>query len=323
MNRNNPSSPFDRAMVERAVEKYLLDMHDAARRILGNDRDAEDATQTAVEKVLKRPPGREIKELRSWLCRVAINSAKDLARKRKASREVLGKEEQENNTDPHADFRRSVPLRLDMLQLFDRTWNLLDESSRENATLYLEVTFGHRAEAELAEQLDVQLDEVRNRRWRGKRALGEAGAAAVLATDPGEGKNRCVIPFGLASRKNDSPELLAEVRTHIRACEKCRRRRDDRKGLMRFVLGIPGLALAGDLVDRLLPTATHKVAVASFVTLAVVAFPYIPVPGWNDASPSNPATEAPPTFAPFAPPPPVAPPPVAPQRAASAPGSPG
>ncbi|MFD5248349.1 sigma-70 family RNA polymerase sigma factor [Amycolatopsis sp. NPDC058340] len=283
---------MDRAIVERALEECLPDMRDACRRILDNDRDAEDAAQTAVENALKRPPGKEIKNLRAWLCRVAINSAKDLARTRKARREVL-EEGNQANTDPHADFRRSVPLRLDTTRLLDRIWNFLDKPAQENAALYLEVTFGHRKEAELAERLGVRLSEVRNRRWRGRRALGEAAAAAVLVTDPGEGANRCLIPFGLADGKEDSPELLDKVRTHVKACEKCRKRRDDRKGLMRFVLAVPGLAFAGDLLHRLLPTAKHKVAAASFVALVAVTAPYVPIPGWNDASPPSPATTAP------------------------------
>ncbi|MFJ8912682.1 RNA polymerase sigma factor [Amycolatopsis sp. NPDC102389] len=292
-------------------------MNAACFRILRNHRDAEDATQTAVENVLKRPPGKEIKNLQAWLCRFAINSAKDLRRQLKASRDVPEEGDHEN-ADPHADFRRSVTLRLDTMQLLDRIWNLLDKTYHEDVTLYLEVTFGRRKEAELAEQLGIRLHEVRNARWRGKRALREAATVAVLVTDPGEGQNRCVIPFGLASRKEDSPELLDDVRTHVKACEKCRRRRDDRNGLMRFVLAIPGLAMAGELLRRMLPTAQHKVAVASFVMLAVVATPYIKLPGWDDASPSSPGTRAPSTpspglSAPLAPAPaPVAPPGTAP-----------
>jgi len=307
------------------VEKYLLDMYAACLRILENVLDAEDATQTAVEKVLKSPPGKEIKDLHAWLCRVAINSAKDLARKRKASREVLEEGDQEN-TDPRADFRRSVPLRLDMLQLFERTWDFLDKPSQENATLYLEVTFGHRKEAELAMEVGVRPNEVRNRRWRGRRALAEAGTIAVLVTDPGEGTNRCLIPKGLVGDKEGSPELLAKVRTHIAGCERCRRRRDDRKSLMRFVLAIPGLAFVGDLLHRLVPTVKHKVAAASFVTLVAVTFPYVPIPGWNDASPPSSTTGAPPTatLGPPAPLPPVVPPvvpPVAPPAASIAPAA--
>ncbi|UMP04802.1 RNA polymerase sigma factor [Amycolatopsis sp. EV170708-02-1] len=288
-----------------------------------NDRDAEDAAQRAVENVLKRPPGKNVDNLRAWLRRVAINSAKDLARELTARREVLDEGNQEN-TDPRADTRGSVQLRMDTLQLLDRTWSFLDKPSQENATLYLEVTFGHHKEAELAERLGVQPSEVRNRRWRGKRALGEAGAAAVLVTDPGEGANRCLIPSSLVGTRTGSPELLDKVRTHVKACEKCRRRRDDRKGLLRFVLAVPGLAFAGDLLHRLLPTAKHKVAAASFVTLVAVAAPYVPIPGWNDASPSSPATSAPstPTLGPPAPLPPAVAPPPAPTNAEPTPGAP-
>ncbi|WP_410579719.1 RNA polymerase sigma factor [Amycolatopsis sp. lyj-108] len=269
-----------------AIGQYLPDMYAACFMIVKNVHDAWDATQSAVEKVLKKAPGKDVKDVRAWLCMVAINSARDLLRKRQASGGDMWREI-EDSADPRADFLRTTRLRLDMLKFLDRVWRFLDKTLHEDVVLHLEVALKLSTEAELAEQLGVRLNEVRNRRRRGAKALRDAATVTVLVTDPGEGPNRCVIPRCLAERKEDSPELLREVRTHIGACKRCGRRRDDRTALMRIILAVPGLAMAGDLLNRFLPTVKYKVAAATAAAV-VISIPLLPHPDAGEALPAGP-----------------------------------
>jgi len=259
---------------ERFLEQYRDEMTLAARRKVDSDHDAEEARAAAALKALRKPPGKDVKDLQAWLCKVAINSARDLQRQRnrQASRETVDEAGWER-ADPRADTLRTVRFRADTLAFLERVWNLLDKSRYEDVALYLDVELERCTEKQLAEQLGISLNRLKGRRRRAGKAVQDAATVAVLIVDPGEGKDRCAVPLALAAGQDVSPELRRKVRTHVRACPPCRRRSADRNALLDVVLAVPGAAVAGGLLLGWLTKlrAANGAVAASAAAVALVA----------------------------------------------------
>lgn len=270
-------------------QQYWDAMFKACYRILRDKTEAEDATGEAILKALGNLPKTFDKDPRFWLCTVARNVAFDRRRKIK--------EEQEFTRTAHVEARdplRVSQIQLDTRKLLERVMGLVDESLHDDVGLYFDVLFGNFTEQQLADLARVERDIIKGRRRRARAAVRDAAAVVCLTTDPGAGKNRCVVPFSLARNRKDSPELLATVLTHVRGCTRCQCRWKEREPLLRAILAIPGLALAGSALDRLLRTSTQtKLAAATSVAAvaAVILVPGPTGPGQDHAVPPAPSTE--------------------------------
>ncbi len=153
--------PASRAWV---VERWSPPVFRFARRMLGNDEDARDATQDTLVKVLRNlhryDPNRPFS---SWLFGVARNTCIDEHRRR--TRRAW--EEPRDVVD-----RSATPLQeVTRVQRAER----LEQALGELAPLYREVLilyhFEHLKYSEIADALDIPIGTVMNRIFRARRKL--------------------------------------------------------------------------------------------------------------------------------------------------------
>jgi len=90
----------DRAARERLVRAHRREVYRIACAILGDEDDAEDATQEALVRMLRGLRGfDERRDFRAWLRRIAVNCAIDVRRRRRPEAEAV---EAEAPGDPAA-----------------------------------------------------------------------------------------------------------------------------------------------------------------------------------------------------------------------------
>jgi len=282
--------------VEQGIEQHWQAMHRACYRILGNATDAEDATNEAVLKVLGNLPDTRVENLQAWLCKVAQNAARDQLRKTKGTRDIESRAHR-THIEMRDDPFRVSQIGMDTRLLLERVTRLLGEPFREDVGLYLDVLLENLTERQLADRVGIPLNTLKTKRRRAREAVQKAATVVCLTTDPGEHPNRCLIPLSLARNKEDSPELLRVVQTHIDSCPRCQGRQKDPTSLVGIVLSIPGLALVGNLLNRVLTTPTRtKLAAAAGagVVSLVVLILATSSPESGRAMPTTPTTQQPP-----------------------------
>lgn len=118
------TAPLDELAFASLVRKSEGTMYSAAIAILRNEQDALDAMQDAALKAWKKLPSlKEQAYFQTWITRITIRSAIDIARKRKPEVPFL--------IDPPAPRERTSE-RLDI----ERAINALDEKTRLCTVLY-------------------------------------------------------------------------------------------------------------------------------------------------------------------------------------------
>jgi len=97
------------------LEQVFMDHKDlifkTAYRITGNANDAEDILQSVFLKLLRQPQMPEIRSMRAYLHRAAINAALDLLRLRKDTQNLSLEEEQSRIQPVSKDMRESDEVR--------------------------------------------------------------------------------------------------------------------------------------------------------------------------------------------------------------------
>ncbi len=179
----------DREALEALLRRHQDRLHGLCRRMLGNDHDAEDATQEAMIAIVRGLPrfdGRSA--FSTWAYRVATNAALDELRRKGRRPRPTADEDHESAfpADGRLDPQEVISARLDV----DAALQLLPEEQRAAVVLrdLLDLDY-----AEIAEVLAIPIGTVRSRIARGRGAIasllspGHAGASAerVPASDEG------------------------------------------------------------------------------------------------------------------------------------------
>jgi RNA polymerase sigma-70 factor (ECF subfamily) len=183
--------PADTArLAERLFRDFAPRVHRLARRLLGNETDAEDATQEVFVQVLRKlPTFRGEAALSTWLYRIAVNTA--LAYRRKRSARLR----HESLCDPaaFADSRHRPLAARDnnqpdeplvhgeTHQLLERALHSLPEESRHVVVL---ADVEGRKCPEIARRLGVSVAAVKSRLHRGRLQMRQAVAGLFEATPP-------------------------------------------------------------------------------------------------------------------------------------------
>ncbi len=179
----------DREALEALLRRHQDRLHGLCRRMLGNDHDAEDATQEAMIAIVRGLPrfdGRSA--FSTWAYRVTTNAALDeLRRKGRRPRPTAGEDhESAVPADGRLDPQEAISARLDV----DAALQLLPEDQRAAVVLrdLLDLDY-----AEIAEVLAIPIGTVRSRIARGRGAIasllspGHAGAHAHRVPTSDEG----------------------------------------------------------------------------------------------------------------------------------------
>lgn len=138
------------------------------RRIAGGTRDADDACQEALIKIVRSLPrfdGRS--SFSTWAYRIATNASLDELRKRQRRPvlHVVGEDDRPEAVDPRADrYTESFPDRL----VLDDALDQLPEDLRVAVVLRDVADFDY---AEIADTLDIPIGTVKSRISRGRAAL--------------------------------------------------------------------------------------------------------------------------------------------------------
>ncbi len=153
---------------ERELTELLPRLRRFAHALSRNGADADDLTQTTVERALRsREQWQPGTRLDSWLYRIMRNLWIDTsrARIRKEKNEAPEEEAQNVGDDPHGAMEAAIELKRAMAAM-----ERLPDEQREVVALILIEGFGYR---EVAEMLDLPIGTVSSRLVRGRTAMLE------------------------------------------------------------------------------------------------------------------------------------------------------
>lgn len=158
----------DQFALDQLLRRHYDRIHAVCRRIAGSTRDADDACQEALIKIVRSLPrfdGRS--SFSTWAYRIATNASLDELRKRqrRPSLHVVGEDDRPDAVDPRADrYTESFPDRL----VLDTALDHLSEDLRVAVVLRDVADLDY---AEIAEALDIPIGTVKSRISRGRAAL--------------------------------------------------------------------------------------------------------------------------------------------------------
>jgi RNA polymerase sigma-70 factor (ECF subfamily) len=169
----------DRTAFGALMARHERRIYGLCFRMLGNREDAEDATQEAFIGALRRAGSfRGEAAFSTWLYRVAVNAATDLARRRGRSRTVpLETEEAHRDVAAGVDPSGAVATSLTV----QAALRAVPQDFRIALILCDLYGFGH---AQAAEILGVPVGTVKSRVFRGRLALGTHLAEQAEQADP-------------------------------------------------------------------------------------------------------------------------------------------
>ena len=168
----------DRFALDQLLRRHYDRIHAVCRRVAGSTRDADDACQEALIKIVRSLPrfdGRS--SFGTWAYRIATNAALDELRKRqrRPALHAVDEEHRPDVVDPRADgFAERYPDRL----VLDDALDQLPEDLRIAVVLRDVADLDY---AEIAETLDLPIGTVKSRISRGRAALA---AQLRLDRDP-------------------------------------------------------------------------------------------------------------------------------------------
>ena len=172
----------DRDALDQLLRRHYDRIHAVCRRIAGSTRDADDAAQEALIRIVRaldRFDGRA--SFSTWSYRIATNAALDELRKRarRPQLHIVGDDDHGSSTDPVDDLaQRRVEGVADRISI-DAALAELPEEFRVPVVMR---DVGDLDYAEIAEALSVPIGTVKSRIARGRRMLVER----LGNRDPGE-----------------------------------------------------------------------------------------------------------------------------------------
>jgi RNA polymerase sigma-70 factor (ECF subfamily) len=174
----------DRAALDQLLRRHYPRIHAVCRRVVGSGRDADDACQEAMIKIVRSLPrfdGRST--FATWAYRVATNAALDELRRRRR-RPMLHVVDDEQSTEPADTLaERRVTAVEDRLAL-DAALDELSEEFRVAVVLRDVADLDY---DEIAAVLDIPVGTVKSRIARGRRALAERLRVDDLPPVPEDG----------------------------------------------------------------------------------------------------------------------------------------
>ncbi|MFD9701358.1 RNA polymerase sigma factor [Lentzea sp. NPDC059081] len=226
------------------------------------------ATNMVLEKVRFGAPEKFRTSRRAWVRKVARNTAIDFHRRETRERARVERFRR-RRTEVQEGLDQAIQVRLDAKQLFDRVLRLVADVDHDDLDLFFEVNLGNATEQEQADRLGITLNAVKERRRRARTKCQEAAAAVYLLTDADHG---CTTLPSIARNREDSPELLRDIRVHISRCACCKDAQPNWRHLRFSIFVILGVVFCGPLVGRFAESGTRvKLAACAGLVVMTVA----------------------------------------------------
>jgi RNA polymerase sigma-70 factor (ECF subfamily) len=160
----------DRNALDQLLRRHYDRLHAVCRRIAGSRRDADDACQEALIKIVRNLPrfdGRS--SFGTWAYRIATNAALDELRRRRRQPQLTGVDDDQPSEQADSDAHRPMDQLGDRLVLDAALAELPDDL--RTAVVLRDVA--HLDYAEIAEALDIPVGTVKSRISRGRSALAD------------------------------------------------------------------------------------------------------------------------------------------------------
>lgn len=173
----------DKGAFEQIMRRYNQRLYRAARSIVGNDQDAEEAVQDAYLKAWQNMGSfREQARLSTWLTRIAINEALGRLRKQRRREALLPMATQQNESTLHYEEIHQMPQslpqipeqlveRADVRRLVERHIDELPDGFR---TVFVLRALEEMSVPDTARCLDIPEATVRSRYFRARSLLRTA-----------------------------------------------------------------------------------------------------------------------------------------------------
>ena len=154
----------DRSAQEELFRRHWTGAYRVAYRLLGNDQDAQDATQECMIKVLAHLGDFDGRSgFRTWLLRIVTNAAFDAGRRRKrrATVGLTAPDGEVNQFEPAVDDDPTLALRRqDLRKALDAALDRIPPKQRETFILFAEAGLSY---VEIAEVQEIPIGTVMSR----------------------------------------------------------------------------------------------------------------------------------------------------------------
>lgn len=176
-----PPAPPDKLTPELVFREYAPRIYNLARRMLGNDADAEDVTQDVLLQVVRKlDTFRGDSQIGTWLHRVTVNAALALRQKRANRQKREGGEADEDAlaaSEPPTPGRRwtvapdAPVLAAEQAEIIERAINTLPEPFRD---VYVLADVEGLPNAEIGDMLGLSVPAVKSRLHRARLRMRDA-----------------------------------------------------------------------------------------------------------------------------------------------------
>ncbi|WP_135557053.1 RNA polymerase sigma factor [Paenibacillus cymbidii] len=152
------------------IEAYQSHVYRAALAVLGNPKDAEDAAQEAFVKLYFSLPGYQGQGFKTWLTRIAVNTAIDHRRKLGRRKETLYQVEAHDESLPYDESQAPESVEEDLLRkergrLIARYLNEMPASHREIVVAFY---MQDKSQRQIAAEQGIELKTVESKLYRAR-----------------------------------------------------------------------------------------------------------------------------------------------------------
>lgn len=152
------------------IEAYQSQVYRAALAVLGNPKDAEDAAQEAFVKLYFSLPGYQGQGFKTWLTRIAVNTAIDHRRKLGRRKEMLVQGEARDESLPFDEAQAPESVEEDLLRkergrLIARYLNEMPASHRDIVVAFY---MQDKSQRQIAAEQGIELKTVESKLYRAR-----------------------------------------------------------------------------------------------------------------------------------------------------------
>ena len=262
------------------------------RQILGNDEDAEDATQEVFVRVAKYLPGRSVEKPSAYLRQVAQNTARDFLQRKLRTLETTPLLEDMVPAQPTPDEAEERLTMLAAEQLAERMRPFLTTKQYKRLRTRIAEGAGRISDKEAADALHMKPSSLHATDAHMSEVLTDAAVAARMTGQPS-----CDFVARLVHDEAPSRSMWKKVEAHIGTCHECAHRKEQEQRRVHQALHtIPGIFLvptkATVFAIKKAAVIAAGVGAAACLTVAIVNT----TPFTTDLSPANNAAPAPTTL---------------------------